>query len=440
MLIVHHAVPHMTKFCTALLISLLICCSAKAQTWSDKETIPWLMSRICVLADTGMHGRGYVKGGREKAATYIQKQFKAYHLQPVGVNKSYLQPYYFPVNTFPGKMELSFNHNKLKAGKDFIIDAKSAAFSRNNMKVEKTDLATITTAAQWKKTLVTLSNATKMHYLVNIDSMCKGLKIRRTNVVSELPKGCFIIPQKDKFIWTVARTAIKATVFYVDTATAAINMETADVQVQAKLLPKAKSDNIIGIVPGEVKDSFIFVTAHYDHLGMMGNKAIFTGASDNASGTAMLLYLANYFHARPQHYSIVFIAFSGEEAGLMGSKYFTKHPLLPLKKIKFLTNIDIMGDATDGITVVNATEYPAQFNMLQDINTKYNYLPQVRSRGKAANSDHYHFTEAGVPSFFIYTNGGKGYYHDIYDSAESLSMTGIDKIAQLLIDFIGEIK
>ncbi len=430
----------MTKFCSALLISLILSCGAKAQTWSDKATIPWLMSRISVLADTGMHGRGYVKGGREKAAAYIQKQFKAYHLKPVGAGKSYLQHYYFPVNTFPGKMELTFNHNKLQAGKDFIIDAKSAAFSATNMKVEKTDLSTINSSAQWKKMRLTLSNPTKLHYLDNIDSLCKVLGVRRSTIVSELPKGCFLIPQKDKFIWTVARTAMKATVFYIDTATAAINISTADVQVQAKLLPKAKSDNIIGIVPGEVKDSFIFVTAHYDHLGMMGNKAIFTGASDNASGTAMLLYLANYFHARPQHYSMVFISFSGEEAGLMGSKYFTKHPLLPLKNIKFLTNIDIMGDATDGITVVNATEYPAQFNMLQNINAKYDYLPQVRSRGKAANSDHYHFTEAGVPSFFIYTNGGKGYYHDIYDSAESLSMTGIDKIARLLIDFIGEIK
>ena len=398
------------------------------------------MSRISVLADTSMHGRGYVKGGREKAAKYIQKQFKGYHLQPLGKNVGYLQHYYFPVNTFPGKMDLAFNGNKLEAGKDFIIDAKSAAFSGSGLSVEKTDLSAVTSRVQWTKKLAELGKKKTVHYLENADTLCKVLGIRRTTFVSELPKGCFIIPQKEKFIWTVSRTAMKATVFYINSETAATDIRTADVQVQAKLLPNAKSDNIIGVVPGEVKDSFIFITAHYDHLGMMGNKAIFTGASDNASGTAMLLYLANYFHSRPQHYSIVFIAFSGEEAGLMGSKYYTKHPLMPLKKIKFLTNIDIMGDATDGITVVNATEYPAHFNTLQSLNSQYSYLPQVRSRGKAANSDHYHFTEAGVPSFFIYTNGGKGYYHDIYDRAEALSMTGIDKIAQLLIDFVSGIK
>ena len=102
--------------------------------------------------------------------------------------------------------------------------------------------------------------------------------------------------------------------------------------------------------------------------------------------------------------------------------------------------MDIMGDATDGITVVNATEYPAQFKLLEQINNERHLLPQIKSRGKAANSDHYHFSEAGVPSFFIYTNGGKGYYHDIYDKPDELSLMNVDNIVKLVIAFLKEIK
>ena len=192
-------------------------------------------------------------------------------------------------------------------------------------------------------------------------------------------------------------------------------------------------------VPGTVKDTFIAITAHYDHLGMMGDATIFPGASDNASGTAMMIYLSSYFATHPQHYSILFIAFSGEEPGLLGSAFYAAHPVVPLAQIKFLTNIDIMGDATDGVTVVNATEYPRQFELLNKINDASHYIPVIKSRDKAANSDHYHFSEAGVPSFFFYSNGGKGFYHDVFDKGEETTLANVDGVAKLLIDFIGSI-
>ena len=133
---------------------------------------------------------------------------------------------------------------------------------------------------------------------------------------------------------------------------------------------------------------------------------------------------------------MVFIAFSGEEAGLMGSRWFVSHPLLPLSNIRFLTNLDIMGNATDGITVVNATEQPAAFSLLNSINDSKHYLPVIKSRGKAANSDHYFFSEAGVPAFFIYTNGGQGYYHDVYDKPGEISFVNVPSIALMLVDFV----
>ena len=129
------------------------------------------------------------------------------------------------------------------------------------------------------------------------------------------------------------------------------------------------------------------------------------------------------------------MSFAGEEAGLIGSHYYVEHPLFPLKNIRFLTNVDIMGSGEEGVTVVNATEFPEQFQQLQDINAKKNYLVKIASRGKAANSDHYFFTEAGVPAFFIYTMGPNKHYHDVYDTYAELSFSEFMDIYHLLLDF-----
>lgn len=207
-------------------------------------------------------------------------------------------------------------------------------------------------------------------------------------------------------------------------------------------VPEIKSSNVTGYIWGKaVTDTFIVFTAHYDHLGMLGRYVIFPGANDNASGTAMLLTLAKYF-SRPENqpnYSIAFIAFAGEEAGLLGSMHYVRNPIIPLKKIKFLVNLDILGTGDEGITVVNATKHPQEFGLLEQLNRENGWLPLVKSRGPAANSDHYPFSEAGVKSFFIYTMGGIKAYHDIYDRPETLPLNKFGDLFQLLIAFHGKL-
>lgn len=405
----------------------------------DKEVKPFLSKQIAVLADSNMFGRGYVKKGREKAAWYLKRQFKKYRLRPAGKGKGYGQRYTFPVNTFPGKMELRFDDTALVPGRDFIIDAASVGIKEDSLPVEHIYLDTIKTIDEWNKVMAGFTTQSA-YYLHNTDTVCHVLGIKRSFFPSVLPKGCYIIPQKEKFIWTVACNNNRSTIFYIDANKITRQPGYISAHVEQKLVKESRNENIIGYVPGRVKDTFIAISAHYDHLGMMGKGIVFPGASDNASGTAMLLFLAHYFATHQHNYSMLFIAFSGEEAGLLGSEYYVQHPAVPLGQIKFLTNIDIMGDATDGATVVNATEYPEQFNLLQQINTDSNYLTQIKSRGKAANSDHYYFTEAGVPSFFMYSNGGKGYYHDIYDKPSELTLNKMDNVAWLLINFANSIK
>jgi Zn-dependent M28 family amino/carboxypeptidase len=172
----------------------------------------------------------------------------------------------------------------------------------------------------------------------------------------------------------------------------------------------------------------------------MGAETYFPGANDNASGTAMLLSMANYFKENPADYNILFIAFAGEEAGLLGSKYFVEHPLIKLNSIAFLLNLDIMGSGEDGITVVNATLFDTEFKELQAINSEKNLLTQVKSRGPAANSDHYWFTQMGVPAFFIYTMGPNKNYHDVFDTQANLSFVEYEDITTLLVEFTKRLK
>jgi Zn-dependent M28 family amino/carboxypeptidase len=193
---------------------------------------------------------------------------------------------------------------------------------------------------------------------------------------------------------------------------------------------------VCGVVKGTVKpDSIIFITAHYDHLGGMGKDTYFPGANDNASGVSLLLNLAHYYAIHPQKYTIGFICFAGEEAGLRGSKYFTENPLVPLKNIRFLLNTDLAGTGEEGITVVNATEFPKEFGYMNAVNDEGKFLVKIYPRGKAAISDHYFFTEKGVPAFFFYTMGGIKAYHDVFDKAQTLPLNEQEDLFKLIVKF-----
>ena len=406
-----------------------------AEVLAEKQ---WLKSQISILTSNTMHGRGYVKNGKDYASAYIQKKFKEFKLKPVNKNGSYVQAYSCPINTFPGTMKLSFNGTELKPGEDYIIDPAASGIKLENAKVEDFDVEEVKDLVDWQNALVKCdTTGATVYKFVNLDIALKNMNIKRDRIGFNLPKGAFIVPMSEKLTWSVSRDTCPSTVFYVKELAIPKKFKTVDADVTAVLNRKVRNENVVGYIEGSLlKDSFFVFTAHYDHLGMMGDTTMFPGASDNASGVATMLYLANYFSTHIPRYSVLFIAFSGEEPGLRGSTFYVANPLIPLNKMFFLTNIDIMGDASDGVTVVNATEFPTQFQLLQDFNKQYNYVPVIKSRGKAANSDHYPFTEAGVKSFFIYSNGGKGYYHDVYDKVNEVTLNHVDGVIQLLIDFV----
>ena len=375
----------MKRFIAVVL--LLICIKSFAQDVdAARKTIDTLTSEY-------FWGRGYTNNGLKKATEYLAAEFKHYGLKPLA-GKNYCQEFQFPVNTFPGKMEVSVNGIELIPGRDFIITPDSRG-----------------TKAKGK-----LTEQDSTHF-VNAESRV-------------------IISLENKLTWSVADKAQDYTNIQILKSGLKEKPASFEINIENKEVASFKAWNVCGMVKGTRKpDSLIVITAHYDHLGGMGKETFFPGANDNASGITLLLNLAKHYSENPPPYSIVFICFAGEEAGLIGSKYFSEHPLINLSYVRFLINIDLAGTGDEGITVVNASVFPKEFAILKEINTTNNYLAQVKSRGKAANSDHYWFTEKGVPSFFIYTLGGIKAYHDVFDVAETLPLTEYSDLFNLITSF-----
>ena len=141
------------------------------------------------------------------------------------------------------------------------------------------------------------------------------------------------------------------------------------------------------------------------------------------------------FFGKPK-FSLLFIAFGGEEAGLVGSQYYVNRPVYPLSKVKFAVNLDIVGTGEEGITIVNGKIYKKEFDRLVELNNKEHLLSDIKSRGTACNSDHCSFDQHEVPAFFIYTRGGIQAYHDINDRSTTLPLTEFEDLFKLVRDFV----
>jgi aminopeptidase YwaD len=429
-----------------LFIALLLYCFTLAFVFSQdigRSTYLYARKIVDTLTSQSMHGRGYVNDGDKIAADYIKGEFQKLSLQTFG--DDYYQHFSFPVNTYPG--ELQFNctfYDKEKTivfkgipGQNYLVYPSSPSINASFSTVVFD--STYTTSAKKFEKFRKKIKSKNVFVIIDDHGVTDKAKL---NYFKKVKEGYFeinIIELVTKLTWRVSQDVSK----YVRIQVPADSFKFASkgegtINIENKFIPDHITQNVIAYVKGtQYPDSFIVFSAHYDHLGQMGRDAYFPGANDNASGCAMLLNLANYY-SMPRNkpkYSIAFIAFAGEEAGLLGSKYYTEHPLFPLKNISFVLNMDIMGTGEEGITVVNGSVFKKEFDTLVSINAQNNYLKEIKIRGKAANSDHYCFSEKGVKAFFIYTMGGIKAYHDIYDRSKTLPLNEFEDLYKLIIKF-----
>ncbi|RYD73367.1 MAG: M28 family peptidase [Sphingobacteriales bacterium] len=396
---------------------------------------------IDTLCSKYFAGRGYIDSGDTRAAKYIMRQFIKAGLKPGVKSQYFTQSFQMDVNTFPGKTDVilqSKTSNKtLKPGADFIVAPNSGGGNLLNLKLFYADSIIFSKIINNKKVKFPKG---KFALVFESDVLAK-FKLKG-NLPEELIKGkasAIIEIKSGRLVWSVAHENLK--IPYIEVAKNAFdkNAKTFSINIDQKLLEAYETQNIIGKYRSPKNpDSFIVFSAHYDHLGKMGNDAMFPGANDNAGGIAMLLDLARTYTSGKDtpKYSLLFIAFAAEEAGLIGSRYYTEVPVYPLENIKFLINMDLMGNGQDGMMAVNGSVFTKEYEKLVSINKKNNYLKEIKARGKAANSDHYWFTENGVHAFFFYLLGDYPYYHDIYDTAEKPTLKGYNGAFKLIRDFV----
>jgi len=384
------------------------------------------------LCSEAFFGRGYVNNGMQSAALFLQDEFINAGLQPYSDKFDILQSYSYDVNSFPGEMEIVHNNKALKPGIHFLPEASSPSVDIT-ADYALIDSAVLVDENLLKDAIESVYLGVKNSFVIDsrgFDDKERGELIRYAfNFTSTAPT---FVTTDQKFTWSVGRNQLKYPLIQVQDSVVRLG-EPFRVTIEAEFLKNFEANNVIGFLPAKKKCAkTILFCAHYDHLGGMGKNVYIPGANDNASGTAMLVTLASYFKKNPSKYNMLFIAFSGEEAGLLGSEYFVANTPIKLKNIRFVLNLDIMGSGEEGITVVNATEYTEEFELLTAINNELNLLPRVKSRGETSNSDHYFFHKNGVPSFFIYTMGTNKNYHDVFDTYDALTFEAYNNVMKLL--------
>jgi hypothetical protein len=396
------------------------------------------------LSSPEFKGRGYIENGDKISADFIANEYRNLGLLPIN-KKNYFQKFNISVNTLPNRVSIRLDGVELKAAADYLVESSCPSIN-GKYQIIKTDRSQIDTEAK----LISLINKAGNSFILIDNKDKKNEKPDLSKKIDEYQqllqyspevniKG-IIIYTNDKLTWEPSTTQNIRPVVIINKELDLTNLNSIEITVDAKLIEKYETQNIIGSIKGSSdSDSTIVVLAHYDHLGKLGKDIYFPGANDNASGVAMILNLAKHYADNKPKYTMVFIALSGEELGILGAKAFTDNPLINLSKIKFLINFDLAGTGDEGIRIVNGTIYKDKFDLMTRINQQQGLLPKIDIRGAACNSDHCLFYQKGVPCFYIYTQGGIRAYHDIFDKYETLPFTEFVDYCKLMILFFDSI-
>lgn len=214
------------------------------------------------------------------------------------------------------------------------------------------------------------------------------------------------------------------------------------------------ASNVVGVVEGtDKKDEYVFVTGHYDHLGVRNGK-IYYGADDDGSGTVGVMLMAEAFakaaaEGKGPRRTMVFMTVSGEEKGLWGSEYYSDHPFYSLDKTSVDLNIDMVGrvdterktaDSLNYVYVIGHDKLSSDLPIINEgMNNKYTQLildykfddPNDQNR-IYFRSDHYNFARKGVPILFFYDGMLKADYHQPTDTVEKINWDLYEKRVKMI--------
>ena len=235
----------------------------------------------------------------------------------------------------------------------------------------------------------------------------------------------------------------------------------SDLNVKQKKKEKIlEGVNVLGYIEGtdeKLKDELVIITAHYDHLGKRGDD-IYNGADDNGSGTSTVLGVAEAFmNAKNKgvgpRRSVLTMLVTGEEKGLLGSKFYVEKPVFPLEKTVVNVNVDMVGrvdmkyaDNPNYIYVIGSNRLSTELHEINEsvneqftkLTLDYTYNAEDDPNRYYYRSDHYNFAEKGIPAIF-YFNGTHADYHRTTDTVEKINFQKMETIAQLVFHTAWEI-
>jgi hypothetical protein len=209
---------------------------------------------------------------------------------------------------------------------------------------------------------------------------------------------------------------------------------------------KTQIRNVLGMLEGRgtLADQTIVIGAHYDHLGYGGEgslapwtREVHNGADDNASGTAALVEIARQL-ARDEHSPrrrILFIAFTGEERGLLGSSYYVQHPRFPLESTVAMVNLDMVGRLTDDKLAVYGTGTATEFDALIERLAGERGFVLSKHPGGYGPSDHSSFYAKRIPVLHFFTGTHRD-YHRPSDDVDKLNLAGMRRIVELVTTLV----
>ena len=459
-----------------------------------------LKKQLTIVASAEMEGRETGTEGQRKAAAYIEGQFKEFGLQYPESLKGYLQYYPLFKDTLVPKY-LIIGKNNLTFGKDYILQpgsSKEGEFKSSQIifagygiedknyddyagKDVKDKVVLIFSGepkadgkflvsgterpSQWGYSTTKKASLAKQKGAVAVLLINPAWDTISTRIAESSRKTNIYFPHLDEkekvTVVTLVPSYLKNILGENEAnklletvkAKGALNEINIEKKTKTKLAFKkisieSSASNVIGYVEGtDKKDEYVFLTAHYDHLGKHGD-IIYYGADDDGSGTVSVIEMAEAFAKAKQEghgprRTVVFMTVSGEEKGLWGSEYYSDHPVFPLEKTTVDLNTDMVGridpnrnygDSTNYVYVIGDDKLSTDLTPISKaINDKYTKL-ELDYKFNAPDdperiyfrSDHYNFARKGVPIIFFF-DGIHADYHKPTDTVDKINFDVMEK-------------
>ncbi|MFN2456763.1 MAG: M28 family peptidase [Chitinophagaceae bacterium] len=425
----------------------------------DKQLVANLQQHVTYLASDKLEGRRTGTQGEKLASEYISEQFRLAGLQPKGSN-GYFQP--FEINEgrqINPSTHLMIDGKILSLHKDFF----PLSFSANTSLEALPSIALQESKMPW---FINLKELLEQNFANPHFDVTDAVKKKAMEMESKGASAVFIYNTselEDKLVFNGKEHVqlLNIPVVYItkEAARKYFGDETAtlDIKLKTDIEPRTRTGrNVIGYIDNRAPTTVV-IGAHYDHLGygeegnsMLRNSPlqIHNGADDNASGTAALIELARllknskeFSGANLKQNNYLFIAFSGEELGLYGSKYFTEHPPVDLASVNYMINMDMIGRINDSSRMVIIGGYGTSpswgnFYALKGKDKLYTGNLQFKYDSSGTGpSDHTSFYRKDIPVLFFFS-GLHSDYHKPTDDYDKINYLGEMQIIKHIYSLI----